>query len=291
MKGSIATMVYLILLLLMAGQGKSQDGGFFPAAEDSLRQLSRAVVQPPGDDLRLEANEHFKGYFRQVLARDQELAWGFDSLRAVAIQKAPDASFRIITWYVPLSQGQFHYFGFIQRAASNDQGHQLIELSDQTSSIDSTGFVELTPQRWLGAWYYQLIHHRHEGADQYTLLGWKGHGPLTRQRVIEPLRFTEQGPVFGAPVFETEAQQPPRYRIIFEYSAQVAMSLKYETHAPRPGMAPRPMIVFDRLSPSHESLRGHFQYYVPEVNVVDAFIFEEGKWKFIRDVDARTQRP
>ncbi|MFO7978347.1 MAG: hypothetical protein R6U64_06770 [Bacteroidales bacterium] len=282
----------MVLLILLSGVSvKAQDAGAMQLAEDSLRTLSMRIIQPGEDAQRLEHNQQFKQYFQQVLEQDQHLAWPFDSLKAVAILLSDDASFRVITWYVPLSGGHFQYFGFIQQAAGKNQARQLIELTDQTSAIDSAGFISLTPQRWWGAWYYQMIHERHQGKDLYTLLGWKGKDPSTRQRVIEPLMLTGQGPVFGAPVFEAAQGEAPRTRIIFEYSARVAMSLKYETHAPRPGMTPRPMIVFDRLSPSHENLRGHYQYYVPEVNVVDAFMFEEGKWKFIRDVDARTNRP
>ncbi len=281
----------LLLAMLWAVSSQAQEPGPMQLAEDSLRKLSMSVIQPPEDARRLEQNQQFTQYFQQVLAQDQHLAWPFDSLKAVAIQQSADNAFRIITWYVPLTDGHFRYFGFIQQAAGKHQPHRLIELNDQTAAIDSAGFVLLTPQRWLGAWYYQMIHQRHEGKDLYTLLGWKGKDPFTRQRVIEPLMFTGEGPVFGAPVFDTTQEVAPRTRIIFEYSAQVAMSLKYETHAPRPGMTPRPMIVFDRLSPSHESLRGHYRYYMPEVNVFDAFVFEEGKWKFIRDVDARINKP
>ena len=49
------------------------------------------------------------------------------------------------------------------------------------------------------------------------------------------------------------------------------------------------MILFDRLVPLNTSLEGQKQFYVPETNVFDAFIFEKGKWLFIEDIDARNK--
>jgi len=58
------------------------------------------------------------------------------------------------------------------------------------------------------------------------------------------------------------------------------------------------MIIFDRLSPIDPrtskysaNLEGQFQFYVPESNIYDAFIFENGRWNFVKDVDARNPKP
>jgi hypothetical protein len=278
----------LFCTLFFTGHITARETDYLRAAEDSLKVLSLSIIEPSDDPGRLDRNQQFLTYFETVLMQDPELNWPFDSLQAVAIQTAPDHSFRIITWYVPLSGSRFRYFGWVQVAANGQEGTRLFLLKDQTQTIQRPGFQALGPENWYGAWYYELIHNRHQGQDFYTLLGWKGDNPLTRKRVIEPFALGEDGPVFGAPVFD--AGNPPRQRIIFEYSARVAMGLNYESHPPERGQRPQPMIVFDRLAPTHESLRGHFQHYMPEVNIFDAFIFEEGRWRFVRDVDARTTR-
>lgn len=275
-----------MVMLFSSVNGLSQEQDYFYIAEDSLKVLSLAITEPLDDGQRLGRNTMFKDYFKEVLSQDAQLSWPFDSLKAVQTLKAPDGSFRIITWYVPLQNGQFRYFGFVQTNESNSLAGNLFELNDNSFQIQQPGFHSSVPDNWFGAWYYQLIHNRYEGDDYYALLGWRGSSPLTRQRIIEPFMISANGPVFGEAVFE--AADLSLRRIIFEYSSRVAMSLKYEQHRPKAGQMPRWMIVFDRLSPTHESLRGHFQYYMPEVNVFDAFIFEEGRWKFIRDVDARS---
>ena len=65
------------------------------------------------------------------------------------------------------------------------------------------------------------------------------------------------------------------------------MSLLYETRLAFGQQEKAPMIVFDRLTPMRPEFSGQFRYYVPEGNIFDAFLFENGLWNFVSDVDAR----
>lgn len=47
------------------------------------------------------------------------------------------------------------------------------------------------------------------------------------------------------------------------------------------------MIVFDNLIPKNPSLKGQYQFYVPEGNIVNALRFSDGKWRLEEDIDAR----
>lgn len=267
----------------------------FVALEDSLKKLAVQIIEPVGDPARRENNRHFYHELVRVLETGGSFHHPFDSLQTVSMLMAPDSSFRIITWYVPLQGQRFEYFGIIQQSPAGertDEGHGntlLIHLHDSTSTIGSTVFSELSPNRWLGAYYYQIIHERTGDTDLYTLLGWKGDNPHTRLRVIEPLWFRDGQPVFGKQAFRIGQRDP--FRIVFEYSAMAAMSLVYATHPVRPGQPARDMIVFDRLSPGDDSLRGHYRFYLPEANVLDALVFEDGNWVFYSDVDARAPLP
>jgi hypothetical protein len=283
-------LVFCTVMIMIAGGQKinAQSIEYFQQAEDSLRVIGLSIIDHAEDSKRLEANLHFRDFLHQVISQDKQMSWPFDSLRTVSVLKAPDNSFRILTWYVPLTTGNFIYYGFVQLSSPLQDETLVYPLNDNTPLLSDEASQVLDASNWYGAWYYELISNNFKGETYYALLGWKGTNPQSRQRIIEVFNLTENGPVFGGPVFVTGTTT--RNRIIFEYSARVAMSLKYETHSPKPGQRPRPMIVFDRLAPVHESLRGHFQHYVPEVNIFDAFVFEEGRWEFIRDVDARTSR-
>ena len=262
----------------------------FVALEDSLKKMALRIIEPVADSARMENNRQFYHELVRVLETGGSFHHPFDSLQTVSMLMAPDSSFRIITWYVPLQAQRFDYFGIIQQSPDKqtdelDGNTLLIHLHDSTSVIGSTVFSELSPDKWFGAYYYQIIHERSGDTDLYTLLGWKGDNPHTRLRVIEPLWFRDRQPVFGKQAFRIGQRDP--FRIVFEYSAMAAMSLVYATRPVRPGQPARDMIVFDRLSPGDESMRGHYRFYLPEANVLDALVFEDGIWVFYPDVDAR----
>jgi len=112
------------------------------------------------------------------------------------------------------------------------------------------------------------------------------------------LRFKSSGtPVFGAFLFKRYNKKKTK-RVILEYSATVMVSLKYDDQAfyirkntrnkkKKLKRINERMLVFDRLMPMDPNLEGQYEYYVPETNIFDGFVFHNGKWIFIKDVDAR----
>lgn len=265
------------------------------AAEDTLKILALQIIEPLADSARLENNRRFYAKLTEVLSREESFRYPFDSLLTVSMLVPPDSAFRIITWYVPLQGQRFVYFGLIQRPQGDAAGGKaagssgLIPLHDSTGTIRSAVFTELSAEAWYGAYYYEILHHRTGDTDLYTMLGWKGNNPHTRMRVIEPMWFSEGQAVFGKQVFRIGQRDP--FRVVFEYSAFSSMSLVYDFHPVRSGQDPVGMIVFDRLSPGDESLRGQYRFYLPEANIFDALIFEDGRWVFYPDVDARAPEP
>ena len=72
-----------------------------------------------------------------------------------------------------------------------------------------------------------------------------------------------------------------RDRIVFEYSSEVAMTLRYDENLGK--------IVFDHLAPLHPIYHEVYQFYGPDGSY-DAFEFREGIWVKQEDVDARNMR-
>lgn len=321
----------------------------FILAEDTLRMMALDVVRPVEDSLRLAKNELFMSHLMEVVAKEGGMQYPFDSLSTVSFLTPPDSSFRIITWYVPLSGQQFRYFGLVQVIADlvsgssdepggksrvavsgmddqsgRDPSHEdkkIFKLKEVTDFRGDADTVVFAHDAWYGTWYYDLVSKQHDNEVSYTLLGWRADQPNTRKRIIEPLSFRNGEPLFGAQVFELPAEQhapagqtapgapgaaprraDPRRRIVqpeplsraeqparivFEYSVRVTMGLLFDNQSPRPGTPAEPMIVFDRLEPLDEEHRGDRAFYVPEGNIFDAFLFREGRWLLVRDVDAR----
>jgi hypothetical protein len=280
----ITISVFLIFATFMPIQAQID----FKIHEDSLKKIAREIVMPVNDFERLALNLEFKRYFQSVLEMEGSINYPFDSLTTVSKLLAPDGSFRIISWYVPLDNSNFEYFGFIQSRLPSNR-YQLYPLVDDAGNIENPFFETVDHEKWYGAYYTHLIHKKHKRKDYYLLLGWRGDNPLTRKRIIEPIKIMGKGrPSFGEPVFRFENNR--HRRIIFEYSAKVSMSMRYEAHAVDGSSRPQEIIIFDRMGPTQGFLKGRYQFYVPETNVFDGFMFDDGKWIFITDVDAKNPR-
>ncbi len=286
-------MVQLLLLISLLGTAlctsdhpdQEQLFAAFAAEEQGLMEMAQQIIVPASDAARLEQNEMFRESLLAVLLRDDSFVYPFDSLKTVSIQTCPLGRFRMFTWYVPLSRQRFHYFGVLQLPTSEPNQPSLIELHDATSEINWREAGTLDPEQWPGAWYYDMVHFRLDDIDWYLLLGWKGDNPLTRVRIIEPFGVFDGQALFGAQVFGQSFEG--MWRIIFEYSSSVSMSLLVEDDFFKTESGRHDMVVFDRLAPLQERLKGNFQFYVPEANIFDGLYFSEGKWNLVRDVDAR----
>lgn len=277
--------IFLFICILIINVTTSIAQENFPLYEDSLKKMSRRIIEPEHDFERLALNLEFKRYFEHVLNMRGAMEYPFDSLTAVSRHMAPDGSFRIISWYVPLEKSNFDYFGFFQSSISETE-HTTYELNDQASKLEEPIYQSLDHENWYGAWYTDLIHEKHHRKDYYLLLGWRGDNPLTRKRIIDPVKVMGRGrPSFGEPVFRYKDNR--HRRIIFEYSAKTSMSMRYETQPVEGVKRPQEIIIFDRIAPTHSFLEGHYQFYVPETNIFDGFMFEDGKWIFITDIDAK----
>jgi hypothetical protein len=82
--------------------------------------------------------------------------------------------------------------------------------------------------------------------------------------------------VFGKELFKFPRKYPRR--IVFQYSSEVVMSLKYYDD--------KQMIVFDHLSPKDAFMEGQYQYYGPDFSY-DGFTYHKDKWKYIEDIDIK----
>jgi hypothetical protein len=115
--------------------------------------------------------------------------------------------------------------------------------------------------------------------DDYTLIGWDGNDKLTQRKFIDVLYFKSNGiPTFGKDLFKV----PGKFvkRLMFEYSTEVAMSLKYNEE--------RKQIIYSHLAPNtiDPTLEGQFQYYGPDGSF-DALTLKKGKWYQETDIDIR----
>ena len=297
-------LVVFIGLVLLQGSLSAQPFRSVKQTEDSLKQLFHMATGSIATDTRSSAGQQFATLFYRTLEMQDSFAYPFDSLPTVSKLTSPDNTFRIYTWNIPLLSGVNTFYGAIQMKWNKNDSINLIVLHDKSAEIAHPERSILTPQRWYGALYYQIIPERtFSGEMAYTLLGWHGENMLLTARVIDILSISPGGKIqFGRTMFCGVQESKPS-RIIFRYSARASMVLRYEKQyivTSKKWNAKRReykfqherefIIVFDRLVPANPQLEGQFEHYIPAGDIMDGFIFKEGCWNFIENVDTRNPK-
>lgn len=271
------------------------------SAEKQMAQYLRQIKNATHDDERELYNGWFSDALLTAIRRPGSFDYPFDSLKAITTVTSPDKAFRLYTWNLPTHEGKQKFFGFIQVAEKADRPGTVITLTEQTDTVPDLPDFQFRPDNWYGAVYYSIIPETlKSGEIVYTLLGWHGISREVSSRLIDVLTFTADGAVrFGLSVFCTEDQKHPQ-RLVFRYSASATMVLNYEEQSVQKVKKWNPssrqfeeltrkvwMIVCDRLLPSDPQMKGQYEYYLPASDVMDGFIFENGCWTPVKDIDAR----
>jgi len=247
--------------------------------QDSLVRLTRLTSDAPSNTERFAANASFIKTLVNALKTPHSFHFNFDSLQNISVMKAPDNSFRIFSWYVPVDDGGYHFFGSIQMATA-DGKLKLFPLVDQTEQLKNTDAVT-SNKNWYGARYYEIVPVTAAGRQPYyTLIGWKGNNTRTSKKVIDILSFEKGEPVFGKPVFEGIRGSSPRNRVVFEYNKMNSMTLTMDKSVN--------MIVFDHLAPFKPEMEGNFEYYASDLSF-DAYKIVNGKLKLIENVELKNE--
>lgn len=262
----------------------------FLEMEDSLKKLELRVFYSKKIPDRFEANKNFIAYWASVLKEEKSLQYPFDSIKEVSRLLSPDKKFRIITWNIFKEDGTHAYFGFIQVNNSKTvkkglfkrettKQYEVFPLLDKSATVKTPENYVADPSKWFGMLYYDIIK---SDDDFYTLLGWDGNEKLTQRKFIDVLSFKTDGtPVFGKDVFKI----PGKFgkRIMFEYAAEVAMSLKYNDN--------RKQIIFSHLAPNtlDPMLVGQYQYYGPDGSF-DGLSMKKGRWTYDAAIDIRKDK-
>ena len=252
----------------------------FDKAISELNAIGEQLISEIPDKEKYIANENFKTILKDILTTNTSFDYQFDSLRTISILKENDL--KIYNWALPLSDGEFEYFAFLQiRNEKNENTYSIIELIDKSDEIKTPENKVLTPKMWYGALYYKIIYNKKLGNNLYTLLGWDGNNNLTNKKIIEVIDVGNNGTIkLGAPIFKSKGKT--KKRILFEYSENAVMSLKYHPKEKK--------IVFDFLVPASSKLEGIYEYYGPSLNRFDAYSFDKNGWNYEEDIDIEQDR-
>jgi hypothetical protein len=240
--------------------------------EDSLKNLGKKFGTGNEDVQRINANYTFIKTLVSALKTPGSYHYAFDSLKNISIINSPDDRFRLLTWHIADETGVYTFYGAIQL---NSASLQLFPLQDYSTSLSNPEDSVTDNRKWFGAQYYKIIQ-PDAAAPFYTLLGWKGNTSQSTKKVIDVLSFKNGKPVLGMPIFAGNGKM--RSRVVFEFIAQAAMTLKYlpESHT----------IVFDHLSPADPKTAANPETYGPDMTYC-GYKFTQGKWQYTDNLDLR----
>jgi hypothetical protein len=267
----------LILLISTTLFANAQTNTDLSSKIEKLNELGKSILAAENDEDKLKINQDYKTALKGLINLPNSFDFSFTDLKTISILKAN--KLKIYNWTIPFTDGTFEYFAFLQ--IKTDKGFSVVELTDKSEGVKSPENKILTPKSWYGALYYKLIHHKKIGESTYTLLGWDGNNMLTNKKIIDVVSISGNGMIkFGKPIFKMKNKV--QRRVIFEYSENAVMSLKYHPE--------REQIIFDYLVPSNSKLKGIYEYYGPALNRFDALTIEKGKWIYEEDVDIELDR-
>ncbi|MDR1757502.1 MAG: hypothetical protein LBR51_00875 [Bacteroidales bacterium] len=194
----------------------------------------------------------------------------------------------------------------------------IFPLYDKRAHIDNPTTFIGDHNFWYGAIYYAIVPFELNATTYYALLGWNSNDFFTNQKLIEILHFKNDKPVFGAKVFKdwppkTEERRPladydspnkstPRVsRILLNYNKLSTLTLRYDkqiykvksekkdpkTHRAVEEPVENDMIVFNQLIPMDNKMPEIPAFMVPETSLNQGFIYQNYKWVYIPNVEAR----
>jgi len=218
-------------------------------------------------------NEIFKNEFRDFLALPSVFDYKFKHLESVAILESPDKKIRIVNWNIEYPDMSYAYGGFI--LIKSNKKTRVVELSDAVDAYESIpkGTIDFT--KWYGALYYKIVPFENGNKTEYLLLGWDGGTTGSNFKIMDVLVLGKRSVRFGSPVFITNNKLEKR--IVFEYSNQAVMNMRFEEKYGR--------VVMDHLSPEAPSLEGLYSYYVPDLSY-DSYAYNGAYWVLTEDVIA-----
>jgi hypothetical protein len=290
MKLTFSTLLFCLFQLV--NYSLAQTGTLKPSVHDSLGKLSSNIWKQKTDEDRIAASDAFFIRFRMALENDETALLAYDSLPGITRAVSEDGFVRIFTWNVPLSNSNNKYWGMIQLLHDSSQIVPLIFIEGGESALSAD---EYTPSSWYGALYYKIVDVEIENKKVYTLLGWDGFTGEANRKLIDILSINKFGTItFGMPIFKTDQGIKPR--VIFEYADKANMLLRYDYQTINIQKRKKIkkenawMIVMDRLVPMDPSLQGLRKYYVPAGDTYDGYIFRNGFWILVEEIEVANKK-
>lgn len=270
---SLAVFAFFILVLDKAAFAQSTG---LKVMEDSLVVTADSMYSAFIADERVVYNEKFVKQLVRALKIQGSYSYPFNELqKRINIIAPEDKKFRIFNWSIAPTDITRRYYGAIQMNSDDLKLYPLFDYSNNLSkgAEDSV----LTGGKWYGALYYRIMSHDVDGETIYTLFGLNASNAISNKKVMDPLKITAAGPVFGAPIFNVRSEGRPNERVnrfIIEYKKEVQASMNWD--------AELNAVYFDKLVSQVNDPNRKYTY-VPS-GEYDGFKWEGGHWNYVQNL-------
>lgn len=267
----ISLVLSLITVSIWPAKGQIDTVGMkvIITKEDTLKVLAHAILYEEIQENRYAACQRFIRTLTETLKVPNSFNYPFVEFQNISIVYPPDSSFRIFTWQLEVSKGDYRYYGAIQMA---QRDLKLIPLIDRSFQMEPMGIKPGPSQEWFGGVYYNLVPFKFQGRQHYLLFGYDSHTFAVRRKFMDVMSIGSDGSViFTTPSIKIGEAIVGRFSA--EFAAEATVRFNYD-----PEMK---MIVLDHLIISEQSgLAGP----IPD-GTYEAFAFKNGYWEHIPKLD------
>jgi|WetSurMetagenome_2_1015567.scaffolds.fasta_scaffold210011_2 hypothetical protein len=267
-----------ILIIIVFAVNTSIGQKNTPSQSAILENLFGRLSKSIDDSVSIQINDSIRTIVDSYMESDSVFKHRFSNVRYMGQITSTDSLVKIITWNLLLRDEPCRYYCNIirrtQKAIHPDIYKLTAEYNINRIGMDTT----YSSENWYGALYYDLRPQIIGGKNCWMLLGIDYGNPEITRKIIEILTFDKDDRiVFGLKSFVSS--DIVRFREVFEYSSAATMTMRFGGDD---------TIVFDHLVPFAPEMADNRQYYGPQYSN-DAYVLENGLWKFKLNVDARNK--
>ena len=257
------------------------------SAQDSSYEEDIRTVLSMIEEARTAGNDSLRNVladkalqeFCAVVHEDVKMTYQFQNINPISVLTSPDKLFRIFTWGLQFSDGNYKYYGL---AEFNVQGDVLSAiLYDQSDKTSDPAHADMQASNWYGAIYYDIVQVGGKKSHTYALVGWDGGDLFVNRKVLEQVHINiEDGGDMRFGGHFVDERNFSCERLIFEFTERAVMSLRYDKK--------EKMFIADHLSVPPE-YNGDRKFSGPDGSF-DGYYFEDGRWHYVPDIDIKGAR-
>jgi hypothetical protein len=231
------------------------------------------------------------------LSNSEELI-SLDSTGLLIEHISTDGVFQMLTWAIEFNE-HWEYFGLLKSYDHIKKEYKVYDLYPSKFMESITQNSKYDNENWPAGIYVKLIENEYNKRKYYTFLGWLAPDGQTAYKFIEVMTLSKSGkPYFGKTNYFKDDKNYNE-RKLFSYNRQSKFLLDYGTYQYSirqwnkkkkrydSDQRTEKLIVFDHLISQYPNMEHLSEFLVPVGNLIDAFLFEKGKWIYISDIDAR----